>query len=62
MSGFSQKKMHLTLKMLEAPGNGEIWWGGVGALGTSLWGQGDEGGMEHGTVRVWPRKGIISGL
>jgi hypothetical protein len=24
--------MHLTLKRLEAPGSGEVWWGGMGTL------------------------------
>jgi hypothetical protein len=31
--------MHLTLKILEIPGNGEVWWGG-GGVGTSSWRQG----------------------
>jgi hypothetical protein len=34
-----QSEMHFTLKRLEAPGSGEIWWGrGWGGVGTSLWG------------------------
>lgn len=24
--------MHLTFERLEAPGNGEVWWGGVGDI------------------------------
>jgi hypothetical protein len=43
------EKMHLTLKRLEAPGNGEVWWGGSGnillEMGEKEWdGKQSEGG------------------
>jgi hypothetical protein len=28
-SGLRERKMHLTLERLEAPGSGEVWWGGM---------------------------------
>lgn len=34
--------MHLTLKRLEVPGNGEVWWGGAILLETGLGHEGKE--------------------
>jgi hypothetical protein len=31
------KKVYLTLKRLEAPGSGEVWWGGRWGMETFSW-------------------------
>jgi hypothetical protein len=38
--------MPLTLKRLEVPGSGEVWWGG-GCVGTSSWRQGRRNEMRN---------------
>ena len=58
--------MHMTLKRLEAPGSGEVWWnsgGGVRAILLET-GSGGEagGGMGERIVRGWTRRGIMTEL
>jgi hypothetical protein len=59
--------MHLTLKILEAPGSREVYWGGDIFLDTGgggrIVGGGTMGrGMGYGTARGWIRRGIKSRL
>jgi hypothetical protein len=42
------EKRYLTLKRLEAPENGEVWWGGGCKVGTSSWRHGGRRGY-----RTW---------
>jgi hypothetical protein len=53
--------IYLTLKRLEVPGNLAVWWrGGWGNIFLETGDQG--GGMRCGTVGVYTKRGINSGV
>jgi hypothetical protein len=55
-------KIYLTLKRLEAPGSGEVWWGGGGEVGAGNIILEIVGRRRYGIVRGQTERGIKNGL